>query len=34
MWLLSQGGQVKILRPEWLREEMGQKLGKMQERYQ
>ena len=34
MWLLSQGEQVEILRPEWLREEMGQKLGKMQERYQ
>ena len=34
MWLLSQGEQVEILRPEWLREEMGQKIGQRQERSQ
>lgn len=34
MWLLSQGEKVKVLSPEWLREEMKGTLEKMVERYQ
>lgn len=33
MWLLSQGEKVKVLSPEWLREEMKGTLEKMVERY-